>query len=53
MQLNFGLDCEHTFYFNEGSSIFIGTDEDDMKGWEFLIHPIFQSTCAWIQREEI
>jgi energy-coupling factor transporter ATP-binding protein EcfA2 len=41
MQENFGLDCEHAFYFNEGSSLFIGTDEDDMKSWEFIIHPIF------------
>ncbi len=41
MQETFGLDCEHAFYFNEGSALFIGTDEDDMKFWDFIIHPIF------------
>ena len=41
MQETFGLDCEHSFYFNEGSSLFIGTDDEDMKSWDFIIHPIF------------
>ena len=37
----FGLDMDDAFYFNEGSSLFMGTDEDDIKVWQFMIHPIF------------
>jgi energy-coupling factor transporter ATP-binding protein EcfA2 len=37
----FGLDLEHAFYFNEGSSLFLSADEDDMRSWEFVLHPIF------------
>jgi hypothetical protein len=41
LQHRYGLDMEHAFYFNEGSTLFFGTDEEDVRDWEFLIHPIF------------
>jgi hypothetical protein len=41
LQHRFGLDLEHAFYFNEGSALFFGTDEEDIRDWEFIIHPIF------------
>jgi hypothetical protein len=36
----FGLDLDHAFYFNEGSSL-MSADEEDIRNWEFVIHPIF------------
>lgn len=36
-----GLKHEHVFYFNEGSEIWSGFDEADVKEWHFVIHPIF------------
>ena len=36
-----GLDLDYAFYFNEGTSFFVGTDETEISTWSFVVHPIF------------
>ncbi|HBL27759.1 MAG TPA: hypothetical protein DD490_13055 [Acidobacteria bacterium] len=47
----FGLDSEDAFYFNEGSTILIGTDEVDLEGWKFIVHPIF-CEYLWLDTQD-
>lgn len=41
LQEQFGLNIEHAFSFNEKNLVLDEIDEDDIKSWEFLLHPIF------------
>lgn len=37
----FGLNLEHAFCFNEGMNLMNEADDGDLRGLEFVIHPIF------------